>query len=126
MTASTSTMWAVLNWTCEIGTSRVASSMASTRSSECATVTTSAPGQAFQTYITDGKFCASKTTFRRGPDQSKQEATTHSATLTFGSITTEPGGAPSSGASWSPTETGVSHQPFSVQARTPRVANSPE
>ena len=58
------------------------------------------------------------------PDQSKQLATTHSATVTFGSITTLPGSAPRSGASASPTVTGASHQPFSVQARTPRVAKS--
>ena len=41
--------------------------------------------------------------------------------MTLGSIETQPGGAPSSGAITSPTETDIPHQE-SAQARTPRVA----
>ena len=43
------------------------------------------------------------------------------AMVTFWCMVTLPGGAPTIGATMSPTVTGMSHQPSS-QARTPRVA----
>ena len=49
----------------------------------------------------------------------KHEAMTASAMVTFWCIETEPGGAPISRPIWSPTASGISHQPSS-QARTPR------
>ena len=49
----------------------------------------------------------------------KQERTIASATVTFWCMTIEPGGAPRIRPSWSPTVTGISHQP-SPQPRIPR------
>src|SRR5438270_10438904 len=59
----------------------------------------------------------------RGGVYSKDESTTASAVVTFGSMTTEPGGAPISGAMMSPTSIDIIHQ-RSPHARTPRDAHN--
>src|SRR5262245_12033638 len=62
------------------------------------------------------------TTRLRGGLYSKDESTTASAVVTLGSMTTEPRGAPISGAMMSPTSIDISHH-LSPQARTPREAH---
>src|SRR5438093_9569364 len=61
------------------------------------------------------------TTRLRGGLYSNDESTTASAVVTFGSMTTDPRGAPISGAMMSPTSIDISHH-LSPHARTPRVA----
>src|SRR5919109_589136 len=56
---------------------------------------------------------------RRGSTGRKHEITIASATATFWCITVEPGGAPMMRPIWSPTVSGISHQP-SAHARMPR------
>src|SRR5438067_13146420 len=62
------------------------------------------------------------TTRLRGAVYSNDESTTASAVVTFGSMTTDPGGAPISGAMMSPTSIDIIHQ-RSPHARTPRDAH---
>src|SRR5689334_19349675 len=61
------------------------------------------------------------TTRLRGGLYWNDDSTTASAVVTLGSMTTEPRGAPSSGAMMSPTSIDIIHH-LSPQARTPRVA----
>src|SRR5258708_3071555 len=61
------------------------------------------------------------TTRFRGAVYSYDDNTTASAVVTFGSMTTEPGGAPISGAMMSPTSIDIIHH-LSPHARTPREA----
>src|SRR3954447_17561740 len=61
------------------------------------------------------------TTRLRGVSYSYDDNTTASAVVTFGSITTEPGGAPINGAMMSPTSIDIIHH-RSPHARTPREA----
>src|SRR5436189_4635094 len=61
------------------------------------------------------------TTRLRGGLYSNDDRTTASAVVTLGSMTTDPRGAPISGAMMSPTSIDISHH-LSPQARTPRVA----
>ena len=79
------------------------------------------PGCRVKKYWTDGKFSSSNTIFVRRPRGAKHESTVASPRVTLGSIVTEPGGAPISPATWSPTRPGSSHH-SSSQARTPRLA----
>src|SRR5437899_1312331 len=72
-------------------------------------------------YITDGKFSSSYTILLRRPEKSKQDRTSAWHTETFWCMTTPPGAAPMIRPTWSPTRSGMRHQP-SAQARTPRVA----
>ena len=90
--------------------------------SQLRTVRTSAAGTECQTYPTVGKSRSAITTRPLGGRRSRQEAMTASAMVTLGTMAIDPGGAPTSGASRSPTRSGASHQPSS-QARTPRVAH---
>src|SRR5438552_1714105 len=55
----------------------------------------------------------------RLPGRRKQDRTTSSATVTFWCMTVLPGGAPTMRPTWSPTVTGISHQP-SPHERMPR------
>ena len=61
------------------------------------------------------------TTRLRGVSYSNDDSTTASAVVTFGSMTTDPRGAPISGAMMSPISMDIIHH-LSPQARTPRLA----
>ena len=116
--------------TCEMGTSSVSSSMASSSRwvltvtpSSVFTMWTRAPCArcASQKYITEGKFMSVYTTLLRLPEKSKHEATTAWHWVTFWCTDTLPAGAFMSTPISSPTSRESIHH-FSSQARTPRVA----
>src|SRR3954452_6859563 len=71
---------------------------------------------------TDGNSPSTITTRLRGAVYSYDDNTPASAVVTFGSMTTEPRGAPMSGAMMSPTSIDIIHH-LSPQARTPREAH---
>src|SRR5438132_13708794 len=62
------------------------------------------------------------TTRLRGVSYSNDDSTTASAVVTFGSMTTDPAGAPISGAMMSPISIDIIHH-LSPHARTPRDAH---
>src|SRR5680860_900372 len=91
--------------------------------SQLLTVVTFAPGTRSQIRRTEGKLRSVQATLLASPCNVKQDAAIDSATVTFGTIAIVPGGAPTIGASSSPTLRGMSHHP-SLQASTPRSAHS--
>jgi len=72
-------------------------------------------------YWIDGNWSAVVTTLSRPPPGSRHEKKTAVASVTFVCIETVAGAAPSSGATRSPTASGIVHH-ASAHARTPRVA----